>query len=140
VVSITLSAVGGGWAYLPVTLCLAAGILGIMLGVADYVSIRFPFALSNVSTNVWASQGAGAGCAVGLVQLLAMAIEGALMLPLGVLLVVGLAAWRPALAILCPFALAYGYALWRLGVHLGAEWLDAHQPELLAALSPRRAG
>ncbi len=140
VVSIALSAVGGGWAYLPVTLSLAAGILGIMLGVADYVSIRFPFALSNVSTNVWASQGAGAGCAVGLVQLLAMTIEGALMLPLGVLLVVGLAAWRPALAILCPFALAYGYALWRLGVHLGAEWLDAHQPELLAALSPRRAG
>ena len=26
-----------------------------------------------------------------------------------------------------------------LGVGLGAEWLDAHQPELLAALGPRRA-
>jgi ABC-2 type transport system permease protein len=139
-VSIALTAAGGGWVYLPVTLCLAVGILGIMLGVADYVSIRFPFALSNVSTNVWASQGAGAGCAVGLVQLLAMAIEGALMLPLGILLVVGLTVWRPALAILCPFAVAYGYAFWRMGVHLGAEWLDAHQPELLAALSPRRAG
>ena len=139
-VSIALTVAGGGWVYLPVTLCLAAGILGIMLGVADYVSIRFPFALSNVSTNVWASQGAGAGCAVGLVQLLALAIEGALMLPLGVLLVVGLVAWGPALAILCPFALAYGYALWRVGLHLGAEWLDAHQPELLAALSPRRGG
>jgi ABC-2 type transport system permease protein len=140
VVSVALTAAGGGLVYLPVTLCLAAGILGIMLGVADYVSIRFPFALPNVSTNVWASQGAGAGCAVGLVQLLAMAVEGALMVPLGVLLVVGLVAWRPALVILCPFALAYGYALWRLGVRLGAEWLDAHQPELLAALSPRRAG
>jgi ABC-2 type transport system permease protein len=139
-VSIALTLAGGGWVYLPVTLCLAAGILGIMLGVADYVSIRFPFALSNVSTNVWASQGAGAGCAVGLVQLLALAVESALMLPLGVLLVVGLVAWSPALAILCPFALAYGYALWRVGLHLGAEWLDAHQPELLAALSPRRAG
>jgi ABC-2 type transport system permease protein len=139
VVSIALSAVGGGWLYLPVTLSLAAGILGIILGVANYVSIRFPFALSNVSTNVWASQGAGSGCAIGLVQLLAMAVEGALMLPLGVLLAVGLAAWRPALAILCALAIGYGYALWRLGVRLGAEWLDAHQPELLAALSPRRA-
>jgi len=69
-----------------------------------------------------------------------MAIEGALMLPLGVLLVVGLAAWRPALAVLCPFAIGYGYLLWQLGVRLGAEWLDAHQPELLGALSPRRAG
>jgi ABC-2 type transport system permease protein len=140
VVSLVLTAIGGGWVYLPVTLCLAASILGIMLGVANYVSIRFPFALSNVSTNVWASQGAGAGCAVGLVQLLAMAIEGALLLPLAALLVVGLVAWRPALVILCPFALAYGFTLWRLGVRLGAEWLDAHQPELLAALSPRRAG
>jgi ABC-2 type transport system permease protein len=140
VVSIALSAVGGGWVYLPVTLCLAAGILGIILGVANYVSIRFPFALSNVSSNVWASQGAGAGCAIGLVQLLAMAVEGALMLPLGILLVVGLVAWPPALAILCPLAVAYGYTLWRLGVGLGTEWLDAHQPELLAALSPRRGG
>jgi hypothetical protein len=130
VVSIALSAVGGGWVYLPVTLCLAAGILGIILGVANYVSIRFPFALSNVSSNVWASQGAGAGCAIGLVQLLAMAVEGALMLPLGILLVVGLVAWPPALAILCPLAVAYGYTLWRLGVGLGTEWLDAHQPEL----------
>ena len=34
VVSVALSAVGGGWVYLPVTLCLAAGILGIILGVA----------------------------------------------------------------------------------------------------------
>jgi ABC-2 type transport system permease protein len=139
VVSIGLTALGGGWLYLPVTLCLAAGILGIMLGVANYVSIRFPFPLSNVSTNVWASQGAGAGCAVGLVQLLAMSVEGALMLPLGVLLVVGLTIWGPALVLLCPFALAYGYVFWRLGVHLGAEWLQSHQPEVLAALSPRRA-
>jgi ABC-2 type transport system permease protein len=139
VVSIGLTALGGGWLYLPVTLCLAAGILGIMLGVANYVSIRFPFALSNVSTNVWANQGAGAGCAVGVVQLLAMSVEGALMLPLGVLLVVGLTIWSPALVLLCPFALAYGYVLWRLGVQLGAEWLQSHQPEVLAALSPRRA-
>jgi ABC-2 type transport system permease protein len=139
VVSVGLTALGGGWLYLPVTLCLAAGILGIMLGVANYVSIRFPFALSNVSSNVWASQGAGAGCAVGLVQLLAMSVEGALMVPLAALLVVGLTIWSPALVVLCPFAIAYGCALWRLGVHLGAEWLSSHQPELLAALSPRRA-
>src|SRR6266511_2696902 len=63
----------------------------LLLEKKKYVSIRFPFSLSNVSTNVWASQGAGAGCAVGLVQLIAMAIEGALMLPLGVFFVVGTA-------------------------------------------------
>jgi ABC-2 type transport system permease protein len=139
VVATGLTALGGGWLYLPLTLCLAAGVLGIMLGVANYVSIRFPFALSSVSSNVWASQGSGAGCAVGLVQLLAMSIEGALLLPLGVLLVVGLTIWSPALVLLCPLSIAYGYLFWRLGVHLGAEWLQSHQPEMLAALSPRRA-
>jgi hypothetical protein len=28
--------------------------------------------------------------------------------------------------------------LWRVGLGVGASWLGSHQPELLAALSPRR--
>ena len=39
----------------------------------------------------------------------------------------------------CPLAIAYGAWLWRVGLGLGADWLAGHQPELLAALSPRRA-
>ncbi len=139
VVATLLAAVGGGWAYLPVTLCLAAGALGVLLGVADYVSVRFPFPVPTVSTNLWASSGAGAGCLVGLVQLLAMAVEGALLVPFGILLGVGIGLWRPALIVLCLAAPPYGYVFWRLGVRLGGEWLEGHQPELLAALSPRRA-
>ncbi len=34
---------------------------------------------------------------------------------------------------------AGGAWLWRVGLGLGAGWLDGHQPELLTALSPRRA-
>jgi len=139
-VATLLAAVSGGWGYLPVTLCLAAGALGVLLGVADYVSVRFPFPVSAASTNLWASPGAGAGCLVGLVQLLAMVIQGAALAPLGILLAVGIAFWRPALVILCLLAPPYGYVFWRLGVRVGAEWLEDHQPELLAALSPRRAG
>ncbi|HZD01739.1 MAG TPA: hypothetical protein VFA46_16560 [Actinomycetes bacterium] len=140
VVATLLTALGGGWVYLPVTLCLTAGALGVLLGVADFVSVRFPFPVSTVSSNVWASPGAGAGCLVGLVQLLAMAVEGAALAPLAILLTVGIALWRPALLVLCLVAPPYGYVFWRLGVRVGTEWLEGHQPELLAALSPRRGG
>jgi ABC-2 type transport system permease protein len=140
VVATLLAAVGGGWVYLPVTLCLAAGALGVLLGVADFVSVRFPFAVPTVSSNLWGSPGGGAGCLVGLVQLLATAVEGVALAPFGILLAVGIALWRPALAILCLAAPPYGYLFWRLGVRTGGEWLESHQPELLAALSPRRAG
>ncbi len=140
VVATLLAAIAGGWAYLPVTLCLAAGALGVLLGVADFVSVRFPFPVSTVSSNLWGSSGAGAGCLVGLVQLLAMVIEGAALAPFGILLAVGVAWWPPALVILCLAAPPYGYVFWRLGVRVGGEWLEGHQPELLAALAPRRAG
>ncbi|HZD38977.1 MAG TPA: hypothetical protein VE664_10080, partial [Actinomycetes bacterium] len=140
VVATLLAAIGGGWAYLPVTLCLAAGALGVLLGVADYVSVRFPFPVPTVSTNLWATAGAGTGCLVGLVQLLAMVVEGAAMAPFGILLAIGVAWWRPALVILCLIAPPYGYLFWWLGVRVGGEWLERHQPELLAALAPRRAG
>lgn len=140
VVATLLAAVGGGWVYLPATLCLAVGALGVLLGVADFVSVRFPFPVSTVSSNLWASPGAGAGCLVGLVQLLALMVEGAVLAPLAILAAVGIAWWRPALALVCLVAPPYGYVFWRLGVRVGAEWLQDHQPELLAALSPRRAG
>jgi hypothetical protein len=38
-----------------------------------------------------------------------------------------------------PISIVYGGWLWRVGLGLGAAWLDNHQPELLAALSTRRA-
>jgi hypothetical protein len=43
------------------------------------------------------------------------------------------------LAIACPVAVLYGLVLWRVGLGMGARWLRDHQPELLTALTPRRA-
>jgi ABC-2 type transport system permease protein len=125
--------------YVPVTLCLAAGMLGVALGVADVVSVRFPYPVPEVTSNLWAVQGTGQGCLVGVMQMLAFTLQGVLLLPLLVLVGVGLFAWRPALAITCPVAVLYGLAVWRVGLRIGARWLRGHQPELLAALSPRRA-
>jgi hypothetical protein len=66
-------------------------------------------------------------------------VQGVLLLPLLVLVAVGVLAWRPALAIACPVAVLAGLAVWRVGLGIGARWLRDHQPELLVALSPRRA-
>jgi ABC-2 type transport system permease protein len=139
VLTVALALVTGGWLYVPVTLCLATGMLGVALGVADVVSVRFPYPVPEVTSNLWAVQGTGRGCLVGVMQMLAFTLQGVVLLPLVVLVGVGLFAWRPALAIACPAAVLYGLAVWRVGLGIGARWLRGHQPELLAALSPRRA-
>ena len=137
--ALALAAVTGGWLYVPVALCLGLGVLALSLGVADVVSVRFAYPLPEDASNLWAVQGTGQGCLVGIVQMLAFAAQGVLMLPLAVLVVVGLVSWTPALVLVCPLAIGYGLLLWRVGLGLGAGWLAGHQPELLAALSPRRA-
>jgi ABC-2 type transport system permease protein len=137
--ALVLAAVTGGWLYVPVALCLGVGVLALSLGVADVVSVRFAYPLPEDASNLWAVQGTGQGCLVGIVQMLAFAAQGLLLLPLLALVAVGLTLWTPALVLVCPLAVAYGFLLWRVGLRLGASWLDGHQPELLAALSVRRA-
>jgi ABC-2 type transport system permease protein len=139
VLSLLLAAVTGGWLYLPVALCLGLGVLLLSLGVADVVSVRFAYPLPEDASNLWAVQGTGQGCLVGLVQMAAFAVQGLLVAPLAALVVAGLVAWPAALVLACPLAVGYGLFLWRVGLGLGAGWLGGHQPELLAALSPRRA-
>jgi ABC-2 type transport system permease protein len=138
VLAVALAAVTGGWLYVPVALCLGAGVLALSLGVADVVSVRFAYPLPEDATNLWAVQGTGQGCLVGVVQMAAFAAQGVLLAPLAALVVAGLVAWTPALVLVCPLAVAYGVFLWRVGLGLGASWLSGHQPELLAALSLRR--
>jgi ABC-2 type transport system permease protein len=136
--TLALAAVTGAWLYVPVALCLAAGVLAVALGVADVVSVRFPYPVPEVTSNLWAVEGTGQGCLVGLAQMLAVTVQGVLLLPLLVLVGVGAFVWRPALAIACPVAVLYGLAVWRVGLGISARWLRGHQPELLAELSPRR--
>jgi ABC-2 type transport system permease protein len=138
VLAVALAAVTGGWLYVPVALCLGAGVLALSLGVADVVSVRFAYPLPEDATNLWAVQGTGQGCLVGVVQMAAFAAQGVLVLPLAAVVVAGLVAWTPALVLVGPLSIAYGVFLWRVGLGLGASWLRDHQPELLAALSLRR--
>ncbi len=137
--AVALAALTGGWAYVPVAVCAGVALLGSVLAVGDYVSARFPFPVPDAPTNLWAGQSAGHGCLVGLAQLVAIAVEWALLAPVAAVVVVGIVWWKPALAVACPLALAYGALVWWLGVGLASEALRGRQPELLAALSPRRA-
>jgi ABC-2 type transport system permease protein len=137
--ALALAAVTGGWLYVPVALFLGLGVLALSLGVADVVSVRFAYPLPDDASNLWAVQGTGQGCLVGVVQMVAFAAQGMLLLPLVALVVVGVVLWTPALVLVCPLAVAYGWFLWRAGLGLGTAWLTDHQPELLAALSVRRA-
>jgi ABC-2 type transport system permease protein len=139
VLALVLAVVTGGWLYVPVALCLSLGVLALSLGVADVVSVRFAYPLPEDASNLWAVQGTGQGCLVGIVQMLAFAAQGMLLLPLLALVVVGQVLWTPALVLVCPLAVVYGWFLWRVGLGLGTAWLTGHQPELLAALSIRRA-
>jgi ABC-2 type transport system permease protein len=139
VLSLLLAAVTGGWLYVPVALCLGFGVLALSLGVADVVSVRFAYPLPEDASNLWAVQGTGQGCLVGVVQMVAFAVQSVLVAPLAAVVVAGVVAWPPALVLVCPLAIGYGVFLWRVGLGLGASWLGGHQPELLAALSPRRA-
>lgn len=138
-VAVPVAALTGGWLYLPVVLCVALGVLGVMLAVADFVSVRYPVPMPEVSTNLWAAQGVGQGCTTGLVQMMAVMVQGTLLAPIAVLVGVGVLLWRPALVVACPFAIGYGLALWWAGVRAGSEWLRDHQPEFLAALRSTRA-
>ena len=139
VVSLVAAAATGGWAWVPLTLCLAVGMIGTVLAVGMVTSVRSPFPLPSGTTNLWGGRGSGQGCAVGLTQLLAMLAVGVLCAPLGVLVGIGVALWHPALTIAAAAAVVYGATLWRVGLYLAASWLRTHQPELLTALSPRRA-
>jgi ABC-2 type transport system permease protein len=139
VMALVLATITGGWLYVPLVLCLGVGVLALSLGVADVVSVRFAYPLPDDATNLWAVQGTGQGCLVGVVQLVAFGVQGLLLLPLVLLVAIGMLTWTPALVLVCPLAIVYGGWLWRVGLGMGSAWLAGHQPELLASLSPRRA-
>jgi len=126
----------------PATVTERASELLEVLGLTDAAGTLvadYSHGMPEVSTNLWAAQGVGQGCTTGLVQMVALMVQGILILPIAVLVGVGIFVWWPALVVVCPFAVGYGLALWWAGVRAGSDWLRAHAPELLAALKPSRA-
>jgi ABC-2 type transport system permease protein len=139
-ITTVLAALTRGWLYGLVVVALSVAVLGSMIAAGNLTSVFFPQPQPEVSGNLWSLNSTGSGFTAGLGQMAALGASAVLLLPLGVATVVGLTVWPPALTIAAVAAPPYGLLLLWYGRRIAARWVRAHQPELLAALNPRRNG
>lgn len=129
-----------GWAYVPITLGLAPAIFGVLLGVGNVMSVRVPYAMPDRRNPL--AFNPGQGCATLLAGFGALAVQGILIAPVAALGAVLLHTQPLAIATIATVAIgnAYGGAIWLLGRRIA--WRDVwwRLPELLEAVSPRKAG
>jgi ABC-2 type transport system permease protein len=129
-----------GWAYLPLTLGLAPAIFGVLLGVGDVMSVRVPYAMPDRRNPL--AFNPGQGCATLVAGFGALAIQGVLLAPIGVL-AFALVATTPlavATATIVVIANVYGATIWVSGRNMAWRGVWWRLPELLEAVSPRQAG
>lgn len=138
-VAVALAALLGAWSYLVSAVAVAYGVMGVVLGVGDVASVLAPYPLPDRTTNLYATN-TGQGCATGLIQLGFLAVVGLVAAPIGVLAIVGVKGSTAALVAAVPLAPAYGAAVWWGGRAVAVQRLLHRGPELLAAVSPPRAG
>jgi ABC-2 type transport system permease protein len=136
--TIVLSALTGGWLYGLAVICLSAAVIGAMVAAGNLTSVMAPQPQPEASGNLWAMGNTGGGVTAGLGQMAALLATGIALAPLAIGTLVGLFAWPPALAIAAVAAPPYGLLLVWLSRRYASRWINAHQPELLAALNPRR--
>lgn len=135
--SVVLAAYTGGWSLLVASVLLGTAALVVGLGVANVTSVLVPVALPEEG-NPFAGAGAGQGCLSAPLLTGSLLVQGALIAPM-VVGVVLFAPHDPLVATLVALAgLGYGVALWFGGVQLAALRATARQPELLEAVDPRR--
>jgi ABC-2 type transport system permease protein len=133
-VAIALAALTGGWAYVPLAICLAIGALGTSFALGNIASTRAAQPLPESTTNLWGTA-TGQGCGTALLQLAALVLHFALIVPILLLVIAGLTIWRPLLLVAGIASVAYGAVLYGIGLRISSAWLRGHEPELLESLS-----
>jgi len=136
--STVLAAATGAWSRLPAAVALIAVLLGTGSAVAVLVSVHAPSALPEDPSNPFAST-SGGSLRTTLFQLLGMAVQIVLSLPVAGLVLLGLRGWPAALALAPVVGVGYGAVLAVWAVRLAGRVLDERGPELLAAVSPGRS-
>jgi ABC-2 type transport system permease protein len=138
--ALATAAVTHGWAYVPLTIGLAPGMLGVILAVGNIVSVYAPYALPDRRNPLAANP--GQGCVGGLAALGALFVDTLILVPAGIVAAVALHLFSLPLAsvIAIAFATAYGFAVWSLGSGVAVRRAQWRMPELLEAVSPRQAG
>ncbi len=138
--AIVTAAVTNGWAYVPLTIGLAPGLLGAILAVGNLVSVYMPYALPDRRNPLAANP--GQGCVGGLAALGALFVDVVILLPTALVTALTLHAFSiPAATVVSiAFASLYGFAVWSLGFGFAVRRVQWRMPELLDAISPRQAG
>src|SRR6185369_945697 len=111
--------------------------LGVGLATADVISVLVPIRLPE-SRSPFAGSGGGQGCSVALIVLACVVAQNILLLPVVGAVAIGAFVGGIWVFAVLPFAAAYGFGMWRLGVHLAAEWGATRAPEILVAVDPAR--
>ncbi len=138
--ALATAAVTNGWAYVPVTIGLAPGMLGVILAVGNIVSVYVPYALPDRRNPLAANP--GQGCVGGLAALGALFVDTVILIPVGIVAAIALSSLSlPAATVVAvAFATAYGLAVWLLGSGIAVRRVQWRMPELLEAVSARQAG
>ena len=138
---VAAAAVTHGWAYLPLTIGLAPGMLGVMLAVGNLVSAWAPYALPDRQNPLAANP--GQGCVGALAALAALLVDGIVLLPVLGVTFAALTdhhACRSQRSSACCSRRHTARSVWWLGRRAAARHLWWRMPELLEAVSPRQAG
>lgn len=135
--SVVLAAYTGGWALLAASVLLGTAALVVGLGVANVTSVLVPVALPEEG-NPFAGAGAGQGCVSAPLLTGSLLVQGALISPMVVGVVLLAPHQAPAATLVAAAGLVYAAALWAAGVRLASQHARARQPELLEAVDPRR--
>lgn len=133
-----LATVGGaGWSYVPAVGPIAAGLLGVTLGVGAVASVTTPTPLPEISSgNPWAGAAPGQGCVTALAAFALFLVSGVVSLPVVAGAYAGARVGAVVLVPVCVFAPVYGWFAWRVGLGLARRRVAGRIPELLLALSP----
>lgn len=139
VIALPLAALTGGWWYLPLTIGLAPAVLGITLAIGNVTSVRMPFGIADRRNPL--SANSGRGCAAVFVFFGALILELIFAVPVGVVTAVALATLPLAVATVIAVAVgnAYGFGLWIAGRAVASRYAYWRLPEILDAVSARRA-
>jgi ABC-2 type transport system permease protein len=137
--AVLTASISGGWHYVPLTIGLAPGMLGVVLAIGNMVSVWAPYALPDRRNPLVGNP--GQGCVGGIAALSAVVVDAVLLVPVGVLVAVTLHALPLGAATLLSVlaASSYGGAAWIFGLRIASERGSERMPELLDAVSPRHA-
>jgi ABC-2 type transport system permease protein len=138
-VALPLAALGHGWAYLPLTIGLAPCAVGITLAIGNVTSVRMPFGIADRRNPLAANS--GRGCAAIFVFFGALLLEMLLATPIGVVAVIAISTLPLAAATVITVAAGsvYAWGLWLGGRRLAVDYAYWRMPEILLAVSSKRA-